>query len=259
MCLQLPNFLHHLCVLVSFHQPTLRGYSEPLTSAMVEVYLQNQARFTAEMHPHYIYSPRELSKWTRALYEGLQPLQGATPEDLVRLWLHEVRRTEHGVQMCSMHGVRFFFERHRVRVLRIVGVLEQGLRLFCDRLVTSAEQKWCSDLCDEVALRHFPSVSTTALERPIMYSKWLSRHYSSADKEELRKHIQVCTSCPVPTGLCTASWCLRSSLHRRGAAFCCLIKRIVLQSCLGGTCTGSTGSVLRGAASGPPSGVRQRP
>jgi dynein heavy chain 1 len=67
----------------------------------------------------------------------------------------------------------------------------QGLRLFCDRLVTSAEQKWCSDLCDEVALKHFPSVATSALERPIMYSKWLSRHYSSADREELRKHIQV--------------------------------------------------------------------
>lgn len=60
---------------------------------MVEVYLQNQSRFNAEMHPHYIYSPRELSKWTRALYEGLQPLQGATLEDLVRLWLHEVRGT----------------------------------------------------------------------------------------------------------------------------------------------------------------------
>jgi dynein heavy chain 1 len=76
----------------------------------------------------------------------------------------------------------------------------QGLRLFCDRLVTSAEQKWCSDLCNEVALRHFPSVSVTALEQPIMYSKWLSRHYSSADKEELRKHIQVACSWNVRRG-----------------------------------------------------------
>jgi dynein heavy chain 1 len=58
---------------------------------MVEVYLRNQGRFTADMHPHYIYSPRELSKWTRALYEGLVPLEGAASlEDLVRLWLHEV-------------------------------------------------------------------------------------------------------------------------------------------------------------------------
>ena len=58
---------------------------------MVEVYLRNQSRFTADMHPHYIYSPRELSKWTRALFEGLSPLQGsASLEDLVRLWLHEV-------------------------------------------------------------------------------------------------------------------------------------------------------------------------
>jgi hypothetical protein len=79
-----------VCDAVCGGQPTLRGYADPLTAAMVEVYQKNQGKFTAEMHPHYIYSPRELSKWTRALYEGLQPLEGANLEDLVRLWLHEV-------------------------------------------------------------------------------------------------------------------------------------------------------------------------
>ena len=72
-----------------------------------------------------------------------------------------------------------------------MGCVSQGLRLFCDRLVTPAEQKWCSDLCDEVALKHFPSVEMTALARPIMYSKWLARHYCSADREALRAHIQA--------------------------------------------------------------------
>ena len=71
-------------------QPSLRGYAEPLTSAMVEFYSMNQAKFTSDQHPHYIYSPRELSKWTRALYEGIQPLDSVTLDELVRLWLHEV-------------------------------------------------------------------------------------------------------------------------------------------------------------------------
>lgn len=72
-------------------QPALRGYADPLTGAMVEFYLANQVKFTSDQHPHYIYSPRELSKWTRAIYEGIQPLEGVTVDELVRLWLHEVR------------------------------------------------------------------------------------------------------------------------------------------------------------------------
>jgi hypothetical protein len=42
-------------------------------------------------------------------------------------------------------------------------------------------------------VRHFPSVDVACLARPILYSKWLSRNYSSADKESLRKHVQVAT------------------------------------------------------------------
>jgi dynein heavy chain 1 len=45
--------------------PTLRGYAEPLTSAMVEFYLLSQERFTPDKQAHYIYSPRELTRWVR--------------------------------------------------------------------------------------------------------------------------------------------------------------------------------------------------
>lgn len=66
-----------------------------------------QAKFTAEQHPQYIYSPRELSRWVRALYEAMEPLDAMTLEELVRLWANE------------------------------------ALRLFHDRLVTQEEQDWC--------------------------------------------------------------------------------------------------------------------
>lgn len=66
-----------------------------------------QARFTADQRPQYIYSPRELSRWVRALYEAMSPLDAMTLEEMVRLWANE------------------------------------ALRLFHDRLVTQEEQDWC--------------------------------------------------------------------------------------------------------------------
>ena len=50
--------------------PTLRTFAEPLTNAMVEFYLMSQDRFTQDMQPHYVYSPREM---TRLSHHAGQP------------------------------------------------------------------------------------------------------------------------------------------------------------------------------------------
>ncbi len=42
------------------------------------------------MQPHYIYSPRELTRWKFAINEAIDPLESL--EDLVRLWAHEALR-----------------------------------------------------------------------------------------------------------------------------------------------------------------------
>jgi dynein heavy chain 1 len=60
--------------------PNLRGSVDPLNNAMVDFYLRNQQRFTAEIAPQYIYSPRELSRWVRAMYEAMEPLDAMTIE-----------------------------------------------------------------------------------------------------------------------------------------------------------------------------------
>jgi hypothetical protein len=52
--------------------PSLRSQAEPLTEAMIDVYVASQARFTPDQQPHYIYSPRELSRWVRAMYEAMK-------------------------------------------------------------------------------------------------------------------------------------------------------------------------------------------
>ncbi|CAN7982336.1 unnamed protein product [Ixodes hexagonus] len=136
--------------------PSLRAYAEPLTAAMVEFYLMSQERFTQDMQPHYVYSPRELTRWVRGICEALRPLETLPVEGLVRIWAHE------------------------------------GLRLFQDRLVEDEERAWTDENIDVVALKHFPNVNRDdALGRPILYSNWLSKDYVPVDRDELRSYVKA--------------------------------------------------------------------
>ncbi len=44
------------------------------------------------MQPHYIYSPREMTRWVRGICEALRPLETLSVEGLVRIWAHEAFR-----------------------------------------------------------------------------------------------------------------------------------------------------------------------
>ena len=123
---------------------------EALTNAMVEFYVLNQVKFTVDVAPQYIYSPRELSRWVRGMYEAMEPLEVMTMQELVRLWAHE------------------------------------GLRLFQDRLISQVEKDWCDETLNEIATKYFGnSVDIeVALQRPMLYSNWLSKAYQSTKLED---------------------------------------------------------------------------
>jgi dynein heavy chain 1, cytosolic len=136
--------------------PNLRAYSEPLTDAMVDFYLASQKRFTTDIQAHYVYSPRELTRWVRGIYEAIRPLEILSMEGLVRVWAHE------------------------------------ALRLFQDRLVTEEEKQWTDENIDAAALQHFPTVNRDeALSRPILFSNWTSKNYIPVDREVLREHTKA--------------------------------------------------------------------
>ncbi|KAH0545547.1 hypothetical protein FGG08_000378 [Glutinoglossum americanum] len=136
--------------------PSLRGYYEPLTKAMVQFYLESQARFTPKIQPHYVYSPRELTRWVRGVYEAIRPLESLTVEGLVRIWAHE------------------------------------ALRLFQDRLVAEDERNWTNESVRKIALEHFPIIDEEkALGGPILYSNWLSKNYVPVDREQLRDFVKA--------------------------------------------------------------------
>jgi dynein heavy chain 1 len=88
-------------------RPALKNHADALTEAEVEFYTLSQQHFTSEIQPHYIYSPRELTRWKIGIYEALESVDEL--EDLVRLFVHE------------------------------------ALRLFEDRLVLTEEKEWCNE------------------------------------------------------------------------------------------------------------------
>lgn len=136
--------------------PTLRGYSDALTKAMIQLYSESQKRFTAEIQPHYVYSPRELTRWVRAVYEAIRPLESLSLEGLIRIWAHE------------------------------------ALRLFSDRLIDEDERQWTEDAVNRIALEYFPNIDeTSALQRPILFSNWLSKNYVPVERDQLRDFVKA--------------------------------------------------------------------
>ncbi|KAL5116500.1 dynein heavy chain [Pleosporales sp. CAS-2024a] len=135
--------------------PTLRGYADALTRAMVQLYAESQKRFTPDIQPHYVYSPRELTRWVRGIYEALKPLETLPVEGLVRIWAHE------------------------------------ALRLFQDRLIGEDERQWTDECVHRVAMEHFPTINEEkALAGPILFSNWMSKHYVPVEREQLRDYVK---------------------------------------------------------------------
>ena len=134
--------------------PNLKGETDALTEAMVELYSENQARFSTDTQPQYFYSPRELSRWVRGIYEAVHAMEALSREELVRIWAHE------------------------------------ALRLFCDRLVTNDERDWCEQIIDVIAKRWFAGVDfEEALERPLYYSTWLTRDTRRIKADDLKAFL----------------------------------------------------------------------
>jgi dynein heavy chain 1, cytosolic len=137
--------------------PNLKGETAAMTEAMVELYMENQKRFTPDIQPQYFYSPRELSRWVRGIYEAIVNMDhGLTREELVRVWAHE------------------------------------GLRLFADRLIDESDKQWCNDQIDEIARKWFAGVDfDLALARPMFYTTWLSKDTKKVEREALKLFLSA--------------------------------------------------------------------
>lgn len=134
--------------------PSLLGYHKEITKSMIEVYNKSQLKFTQDEQAHYVYSPRELTRWVRGLYSALRDSPELSLYSFIRLYTHE------------------------------------AIRLFCDRLVTSEARQWTLDLIKQVTTSNFPTLDIDSIMKgPILYSDWLSLSYESVDQSELVNFI----------------------------------------------------------------------
>ena len=135
-------------------QPELRTYCMPLTEAMVSIYDFACSHFTSYQQPHYIYSPRELTRWTKGIYTAMKNGAIGDLSSLVRIWAYE------------------------------------ALRLFQDRLVSKGEKNNLWEAIESIARSNFHNlIPENSLLRPILYSNWMSQTYQSVSLDEFRNYV----------------------------------------------------------------------
>jgi dynein heavy chain 1 len=130
--------------------PGLSTYSELLVSALVDFYLASKTRFTADQFAHYVYSPRELTRWIRGLAEQRTELTNL--ESLLQISIYE------------------------------------GLRLFSDRLVTSEEHDWTRTTMKSIFEKHLPAVAVSeCFTNDLLFTHWISKGYVKCSFEEIKE------------------------------------------------------------------------
>lgn len=135
--------------------PELRGFSKELTAASLEVYHRCKDAFTADTQPHYIYSPRELTRWVRGIYHATAGRSQTSLAYLVKIWAHE------------------------------------ALRLFCDRLVDESERRVFHELLKNAVSKHFPNQASGDLEpSSLLFTTWLSLEYKQVERRELTRFVR---------------------------------------------------------------------
>lgn len=135
--------------------PALVGYAEALAHGMLAFFRATQQHFTPDQYAHYVYSPRELTRWVRGMHT-VMPEDASSLEELVRVWAHEAQR------------------------------------VFQDRLVTASDRAWSEAALDEAARTAFPGTDlTSALARPLLYSDWLTRDCRRVERAPLRRYAHA--------------------------------------------------------------------
>ncbi|SCU87646.1 LADA_0E05314g1_1 [Lachancea dasiensis] len=134
--------------------PDFREYYEELANASLEIYHACQSKFSMAKHFHYIFSPRDLTRWTKGIYAILSNTSVHELYDLLIIWIHE------------------------------------GLRLFSDRLVDTQDKKTFEDIMHGTILKFFPNQLDPSLNiHQILLSDWIGGKYQVVTREKLAKFV----------------------------------------------------------------------
>lgn len=135
--------------------PSLRHYASALTDAMLDMYHRARDTMGTCVRAHYVYLPRELTRWCRGMLAVMLAAAYDDVHALVQVWFHE------------------------------------ALRLFHDRLVDAHSRRWCTDTLLAVAETHFPVPRLrAALDAPLLFSSWLTGTYQRVAEGELARFVR---------------------------------------------------------------------
>lgn len=124
--------------------PDLYPSADPLTMAMVDFYISFSSTFTVDQQPHYIYSPRELTRWKLALAEAITG-GGKFDAEAVTKKSSSDTGWDRGAQFAGAADNDCITLTQLVRTYA-----HEGLRIFSDRLVTEAEREKTDAMLDEI-------------------------------------------------------------------------------------------------------------
>ncbi|KAI0566770.1 Cytoplasmic dynein heavy chain [Gracilaria domingensis] len=152
-------------LLKSYH-PQLGSRSSDVTTAMVEYFRSNKEEFcpreAGPLKPHYIYSPRELSRWIRGMTQLLLSDQAA---------------------FGSGHLLDIPTEQAWSNVTDVF--VYEARRLFCDRLVSAAERNVADSKLRRIASQHLGAHGKNLSD--VLFTSWTSEHVHGAGSRFFKK------------------------------------------------------------------------
>lgn len=179
--------------------PSLSAHADALTGAMVDIYDASARTLTVDLQPHYIYSPRELTRWKISVYSGLHSSSGPTgssrggggsvvsasgsQREAVRRVLDKLGATDSETQPGEDHELTL------TQLVRLV--LYEGERIFQDRLVDQSEKDWSQEMMNEMIVRHFPSLSVERdLRRPLLFTNIVTSACREIPRSVLSEYLE---------------------------------------------------------------------
>ncbi|OII74519.1 dynein heavy chain [Cryptosporidium ubiquitum] len=161
--------------------PNLFTYADTLTKAMVDIYDASAKTLTVDLQPHYIYSPRELTRWKISIYSGLHTSISDSSLKLTNTLISgsssqsSTNQTEALRKVLEKFGADSHLhldEENEFTLTQLIRlVLYEGERIFQDRLVEQSEKNWSQEMMNEMILKHFPNLSIEKdLHRPLLFT-----------------------------------------------------------------------------------------
>ena len=134
--------------------PQLQTFAEEFAKMSILLYGHCKNTFKASSQPHYIFSPRELTRWIRGIYRAVSYGPRQTLVSFIRIWAYE------------------------------------AWRIFADKLVSQQERDIFETLLTKSINSFFPDQNVGVLtSSSLLFSDWLGPEYVEVDEGALSNFV----------------------------------------------------------------------